>query len=295
MVEMNPILDIEGLIRGNSRLMEAELLKWKTRQPIILHKDSWVTWLIIRELHKKNKHYGGVEFHLAGINQRFWIKGVRKIIRKYIKTCLSCRRTVAKGWNQIMAPLPRFRVIEPSRPFLNVGVDYAGPLYIKIGRGKTREKRYICVFSCLQTRAIHLEVAHSLETDAFLRALTRMISRRGRPNLIVSDNGSNFVGILKAIKGVVEKTYKVDCMSENAGISWLFNPPGTPHFNGVSEAMVKLVKISLEKILGKAEVFEEELNTIVVLIEGILNSRPITAVNQDIEDAQALTPNCFIR
>ena len=84
-------------------------------------------------------------------------------------------------------------------------------------------------------------------------------------------------------------------MSENAGISWLFNPPGTPHFNGVSEAMVKLVKISLEKILGKAEVFEEELNTIVVLIEGILNSRPITAVNQDIEDAQALTPNCFIR
>ena len=232
---------------------------------------------------------------LLVINKRFWVKGARSTIRRYLKECSSCKRKMAKGNDQIMAPLPSFRVTQPSRPFTNVAVDYAGPLEIKVGRGNKREKRYICVFSCLQTRAVHLEVASNLETDAFLRVFTRMIGRRGRPRLIISDNGTNFVGALRAMKDAVEGKYSVDVSKDNTGIIWIFNPPGTPHFNGVCEIMVKLTKKVLYHILKSAEITEEELNTAVVQAEGILNSRPICQNSSDPKDESALTPNSFLR
>jgi len=257
LIDMNPKIDESGLLRADSRIINAEFLDWETRYPIILHKDSWVTWLLIGEYHKQNRHYGGVEYCLSGINERFWIKGARGVIRRFMLECLYCRRKNAKGENQIMAPLPSFRVVEPERPFENVAVDYAGPVKIKVGRGKVRDKRYICVFSCLQTRAVHLEVAQNLETDAFVRVLIRMIGRRGKPSLIVSDNGSNFVGVLKTLKDVVEKSYRDGCSKGNSGIRWVFNPPGTPHFNGVCEAMVKLVKRALGHILKDADITDE--------------------------------------
>jgi len=295
LMEMNPKIDENGLMRANSRLMNAAFLDWETRFPVILHKDSWITWLLIGEQHKRDGHYGGVDHCLSGINCRFWIRGVRSVIKRYVKECLFCQRERAKGGSQIMAPLPSFRVIEPGRPFVNVAVDYAGPVSVKIGRGKVREKRYICIFSCLQTRAVHLEVAQSLETDAFLRVFTRMISRRGRPKLMISDNGTNFVGVLKTLKDVVERAYNFDCLKVNSGITWIFNPPGTPHFNGVCEIMVKLMKRVLGRILKKAEMTDEELNTVIVRVEGILNSRPICRISQDPKDENALTPNCFLR
>ena len=77
-------------------------------------------------------------------------------------------------------------------PLLLVGVDYFGPFAVK--RFRKTEKRYCCLFTCLVTRAVHIEVAHTLEADSFIMALRRMMSRRGKPQMIYSDNGTNFVG-----------------------------------------------------------------------------------------------------
>ena len=65
----------------------------------------------------------------------------------------------------------------------------------------SEEKNDIFVFfTCLATRAVHLEMAFALDTDSFLNAFYRMVSRRGKPEEVVSDNGGNFVAADKELQ-----------------------------------------------------------------------------------------------
>ena len=84
------------------------------------------------------------------------------------------------------------RVVPGKPPFSSVGIDCFGPFFVK--SGWSQEKRYGCIFSCSAVRAIHIEMLHSLESDSFLNALMRFVAWRGKPEMIRSDNGTNFVG-----------------------------------------------------------------------------------------------------
>jgi hypothetical protein len=77
-------------------------------------------------------------------------------------------------------------------PFTYVGIDYFGPLYVR--QGRSHPKRYGCLFTCITTRGVHIEVAESLDTDAFITALRRFINLRGTPKSVYSDNGTNLRG-----------------------------------------------------------------------------------------------------
>src|SRR5678815_5304843 len=88
-----------------------------------------------------------------------------------------------------MGDLPKDRLEGDIPPFTSIGIDAFGPFLIVRGRGKVREKKYGLIFSCLSSRAIHLKMLYSLDTDAFINALRRFISRRGNVKLIRSDNG----------------------------------------------------------------------------------------------------------
>ena len=131
-----------------------------------------------------------------------------------------------------MASLPQSRLQAFTPPFYNTGVDYFGPLLVKERRSTV--KRYGCLFTCLVTRAVHLEVAHSLETDSFIMALRRMMARRGKPRNIYSDNGTNFVGAERELKECLDRMEQAkisDTLSQD-GIQWFFNPPSAPLFGG---------------------------------------------------------------
>ena len=89
------------------------------------------------------------------------------------------------------------------RAFTKTAVEFAGPFVTMQDRGKRREKRYLCLFTCMVTRAVHLELAYGLDTDSFMNAFYRMASRRGLPNEIYSDNGTNFKGAENELKALV--------------------------------------------------------------------------------------------
>ena len=163
-------------------------------------------------------------------------------------------------------------------------------------RGRPRVKRYLCLFVCLQTHCCHLEMATSLETDAFLNALTRMVARRGWPKLILSDNGSNYVGAAREIKELVDcmEQDKIQRLTSNQGIEWQFNPPEAPHFGGVFERMIKSAKRAIYAVLKDTDVNDEELQTVFTGAESLLNSRPLTTVTRDVNDEPVLTPNHFL-
>ncbi len=196
-----------------------------------------------------------------------------------------------------MAPLPTTRITLPLRSFDRIGTDFAGQFLTKQGRGKTRMKRYLCLFTCLATRAVHLEMAYALDTDSFINAFTRMTARGGTPSFVLSDNGTNFVGAEKEICQKVQELDKqkiVETTSQRQLIHWKFNPPSAPHFGGVFESMVKSAKKAIRAILGDAAITDEELVTAIAGAEGLINSRPITYVSSSPDDLTPLTPNHFM-
>ncbi|KAK4467348.1 hypothetical protein MN116_000290, partial [Schistosoma mekongi] len=194
----------------------------------------FVTELIIRHYHREEGHTGTSQV-LATIRRNYWVVKGTSAVKRAIGQCVTCRRLMMSPGQQLMAPLPLCRIRQGWYTFSSVGVDYFGPFIVK--RGKSFEKRYGCMFTCLQTRAVHIEMAHSLNTDSFIMSLLRFMGRRGRPTEIYSDNGSNFVGTVSELKGFVQQWDQRRISKELATkqIQWHFNPPLSSHRGGVWE------------------------------------------------------------
>ena len=137
-------------------------------------------------------------------------------------------------------------------------------------------------------------MATGLDPDAFLHCLTRFISRRGRPALIVSDNGTNFVGAANQLDDIVLDNYKLGKVLAEQEIRWIFNPPAGSHFGGIFEALIKSAKRAINIVIEKERISDEEMETIFVRVEGFLNSRPLTVQTDDSKEDQPLTPNYFL-
>ncbi|UYV64944.1 hypothetical protein LAZ67_3002523 [Cordylochernes scorpioides] len=185
-----------------------------------------------------------------------------------------------------------------GRPFEKIGIDLAGPIQAKpmLKRSKVIFKFYIGLFVCFTTKAIHLEISSDLTAEAFLAALKRFISRRGRPTEIYSDNATNFKGASNILKErwKLFKAANIQDFSAIESINWHFIPPSAPNFGGLWEAGIKSVETILSKTMKSRLLNYEELLTLLAQIEACLNSRPLTFVSNDPNDLTALTPGHFL-
>ena len=196
-----------------------------------------------------------------------------------------------------MAPLPAFRfpTEETKFPFANTGLDFFGPFYIEDKQSKI-EKHYGLVFTCLITRAVHLETCPDLNTDTFLNVYRRFTCRRCQPILLYSDNGKTFVGASEELKKSVKALDKDKIYKALAAVktTWKFNPPYGPNFGGLWERLIQSAKRTLFIILGCKRLSFDIFETIMVEVEAILNSRPLTNVADQPENEEPLTPNHFL-
>ena len=190
-----------------------------------------------------------------------------------------------------MADLPEERTSTTDPPYTFVGVDYFGPMNVKFRRGST--KRYGCIFTCLVTRAVHIEVSHSMDSDAFLMALHRFMARRGKPQKLFSDNGTNFVAANKELADEIKKVNSKKVQDELLleAIKWHFNLPNAPHMGGVWERLIRSVKDLLRQLVQDRLLTDEELLSFLCEVEKIMNDRPLTRMGNDPRDATPLTPN----
>ena len=148
-----------------------------------------MTSLIINHYHGIFGH-SGKEHVVTLIRQKFWITKGSSAVKSVLSKCVSCRRRQALLCSQKMADLPEDRVTPDKPPSTSVGIDCFGPFQVR--RRRSLVKRYGVIFTCLAIRAVHIEIALSLDTDSFLLALRRFIARRGQVEVIHSDNGKNF-------------------------------------------------------------------------------------------------------
>ena len=197
----DPFLDDEGTLRVGGRLKHGDL-PYLSKHQITLPSKHYVTELLVRYIHNYNHHVGR-EHLLSLIRQEYWVIGARVLVRKIVNQCILCQKLTAKPTYAKMADLPIHRITFPTPPFHHTGVDYFGPITVKILR--SRIKRWGCIFTCLTTRAIHLEVAPSLEADDYINVMERFMCRRGKPNMLRSDCGSNFKGASKELKMEIER------------------------------------------------------------------------------------------
>jgi hypothetical protein len=287
---LDPVIK-DGLLRVGGRLDKADL-PFEVRHPIIMPARSPVSRLILSSAHNMVGHLGRNSI-LAEVRQRFWIIHASSLIKELVRKCVVCRRYQARCLDQKMADLPVDRTIAGNPPFTRVGMDYFGPIEVKRGRSVT--KRYGVVFTCLSSRAIHLEVAQSLETDSCINAIRRFSARRGPVRVIRSDNGTNLVGAKRELREELLKCdgTKIRNSLLEKEIDWQFNPPTASHFGGVWERMIRTVRKVLFSLMRQQTVNldDESLATLFCEVEAIVNSRPITKASNDPADLDVLTPN----
>ena len=151
---------------------------------------------------------------------------------------------------QLVADLPKERLMFGDPPFSHVGVDHFGPLYVRQARSNV--KRYGCLFSCLVTRAVHIEVVRSLDTDGFINVLRRFINLRGNPTTIYSDNGTNFAGEKEMRESLDDWNQKsIQEFLRQRNVIWKFNPPSASHMGGAWERIIRSVRKILRALLGQ--------------------------------------------
>lgn len=297
-LNLNPFLDREGLLRVGGRIKHAQI-KEDMKHPLIIPHSGHITDLLIDQAHRKTFH-GGTRLTLSHIRQQYWVIGGNRAVKKHIRSCVICRRQNPEKQKQLMGDLPAARS-NPTRPFYNCGVDFTGYVDVKTnkGRGVKTTKGYISVFVCMVTKAVHLELVSDLSSSAFLAALRRMAARRGAPRHIYCDNGTNFVGASRILQHEylnLQEILDKEFYSQIADmqIEFHFNAPSWPSAGGLWEAAVKSLKHHLRRVLGEQKLTYEEYSTLLAQIEACLNTRPLCAITEDPEDIDFLTPSHFL-
>lgn len=286
--KLDPKLE-DNLLHVGGRLSRAAMPE-ETKHPVILSKDQHISKIILQNIHKELAH-AGTSHMLSRLREKYWITHANSACRKVISECVLCRRHQRKTEEQKMADLPEERIVPGLPPFTNVGVDYFGPIEVKKGRGTV--KRYGVIFTCMTSRAIHLEVAYLLNTNSCINAIRRFMCHRGQVNQIRSDNGTNFIGAERELREALSTLdhSKIQRTFLSKGIKWCFNPPAGSHYGGVWERLIRLVRKVLYCTLQQQTVDDEGFHTVLCEAESILNDRPITKLSNIPNDLEALTPN----
>ncbi|XP_043210614.1 uncharacterized protein LOC122375344 isoform X4 [Amphibalanus amphitrite] len=272
---LRPFVDDKGLLRVRSRLANTDLTLGE-KCPILIPKGHLAD-LMIRFQHELLKHCG-VDTLLTTLRNEYWIVGGRRAAKRVKRACTACQRQDAAALNAPVAPLPAQRASK-APPFSVTGVDFCGPLFCL-----PKQKVYVCLFTCAVTRAIHLELTDSMSQSEFLLAFRRFCARRGTPTMMYSDNAKTFRAAATSLLAELGP----------AGPEWKFIAPRAAWWGGHWERLVRTVKSSLRKTLGRSVLSKVELETLLLEVEACVNSRPLTFVSDDVDGARPLTPSHFL-
>ena len=293
MSQIGLFVDSQGLIRCKGRLGKSDM-DYDCKYPKLLPKRHRFTDLGIQECHKQCGHRTA-SHTLAQVRKEYWITSGRACVTRVTSKCVTCKK--ANGQPFALPPMPELpetRILKQAC-FKNTGVDYFGPVKIKTDTGIT--KCWVALFTCLATRAIHLELVMDLSAKEFLMALRRFISRRGKPTTIVSDNGPQFKLTAEAVEDDwIDVTHdkEVSRFATENGIQWTFITPYAPYMGGVYERMVGIVKTGLRKTVGQAMMTAKQFKTCLSECEAVVNTRPLAHVSSEFDRGEVITPAHFL-
>ncbi|XP_055367455.1 uncharacterized protein LOC114862962 [Betta splendens] len=289
---LNPILD-NGLLVLGGRLKYSGLTSVE-KNPIILPKRNHISVLLTRYYHEQVKHQGRHLTEGAIRAAGLWILGGKALVNSVLHKCVICRKLRGKQEEQHMSDLPPER-LQVCPPFTYVGLDVFGPWSVNIRRtrgGQAGSKRWAIMFSCMSSRAVHIEVIESMDTSSCINALRRFFALRGPAKQLRSDCGTNFIGASKEL-GMDKRMHSY--LSEQ-GCTWVFNPPHASHMGGSWERMIGIARRILDSMFLQQNIrlTHEVLCTLMAEVTAIMNGRPLTPVSSDPENPFILSPSMLL-
>ena len=279
---LDPFISVDGMLRVGGRLRRARL-EYGERHPILLPKGHHVSRLTVRHYHNQ-VHHQGWQITYGAIRQAgYWLVNGNHMVAKELSLCVVCKKLRGPPVEQRISDLPADR-IEATPPFTNVGFDLFGPWSIQIRRTRGRTtslKRWGLVFSCLSSRAIHIETLESMDTSSFICALRRFFALRGPSLLLRCDRGTNFVGGKSELDNAMSEMdqRKLEKYVRDQGCEWHFNPPHASYFGGVWEQQIGTICRVLNAMLLEPEgsqLTHELLVTLMAEVTAIVNARPLS-------------------
>ena len=285
-------IDEDGLIRCFGRYCYTDLPE-QTKAPILLPTKHHYTDLLIDYVHNKKFHCGTSQT-LAHIRKTHWIPNGRRRVSGVVYRCITCKRHSGGCFKApLMGQLPTHRT-KKVRSFMCIGIDYFGPIYVK--EGKRQSKVWISLFCCTTTRAVHMEIVDSMTTQDFMHALRRFIARRGVPAEIITDNAKQFQIASSILSPKYVKSTSASNRETLTNIKWKFICPLAPWMGGfyMYERLVGVVKQSFKKVIRRAIMNKQDLHTLVVEVENVVNSRPLTYVGNEDSSFDILTPKDLV-
>ena len=287
--QFNLFLDENRVLRCKTRVSNASLSE-SSKTPILLPPRNRYSELIVLECHNKVFHNGTRET-LNLVRQKYWILRGREKVKSIVRYCVLCKKIEGLPYQSVFCPdLPDFRV-DDAPPFTHVGIDFAGPLTVS---NKENAKCYVCLFTCASTRAVHLELTETLDVEAFIRAFRRFSARGGLPATVISDNAKTFKSASKEVRRLLRSPRLRNHFSLQ-GVRWKFIVELSPWNGGMWERLIRSTKRCLIKNIGRSLLNYAELGTILVEIERVINSRPLTYVFDDQEGiTYPLTPSQLV-
>ena len=290
-IQLNLQPNKEGLLECRGRIVG--------EYPIYLPDTHPFTAKMVELAHLVTKH-GGVGLTMAKVREKYWVPRLRSLVKKVRNSCYGCKRFRVKSW-QAPPPgnLPESRT-KGTVPFQVVGIDFTGAIRYqsksrkpktdkpKSKKQEAESKAYVALYACSLTRAVYLDLLKSLETQEFIQSLKRFIARRGRPEIIYSDNGSNLKGAEKWLEQV-QSDERVHQVLIERSIVWKFNLTRAPWWGGQFERLIGLFKRAFYKAIGNGTLTWSELEELVLDVEVALNNRPLSYLEDDVQ-LPVLTP-----
>eukprot|EP00794_Sanderia_malayensis_P003909 gene3909-4450_t len=271
---------------------ERQEVSYNQKHPIILPQKSHITDLVVRHFHEDVYHQGRKLTEGAIRSGGYWITGSKRLLSTMIGKCVTCKKLRGLPATQKMADLPADR-IEPCPPFTSVGVDVFGPWEVitrKTRGGSVNSKRWAVMFTCMYSRAVHIELLESMKTSSMINALRRFFAFRGPAKVLRSDQGTNFTGVANELKLLAEDI-DVKQLLQTKRCNWLFNPPKASHMGGAWERMIGTARKILDSILKNQKgISHEVLTTVLCEAMEIINSRPLVEISTDPDLPTVLTP-----
>ncbi|XP_021370403.1 uncharacterized protein LOC110461304 [Mizuhopecten yessoensis] len=297
---LDTYLDDDGVIRVGGRIRTGDALSGQ-HGPIVIPGKTHLARLIVLHLHEKTRHQGRNILVGAVRSAGYWILGAKRLVSSVIHACVNCRKLRRKLVCLKMADLPEFRT-KPTPPFTYVGVDTFGPWEVstrKTRGGAANSKRWAILFTCMASRAVHIELVEEMSSSAFINALRRFVSLRGKVTEFHSDRGTNFVGSTDALKinAVNVENPAMRKFLVDSGSTWVFNPPHASHMGGVWERVIGTARRILEGIIvteSRRNLTHDTLSTFMCEVCAIINSRPITPVSVDPSQPSILSPSTLL-
>ncbi|KAK6028305.1 Pao retrotransposon peptidase [Ostertagia ostertagi] len=283
------------LWKSQGRIDNAPLPR-EAKTPVFLPAKNHVTDLFVLHVHSQNNHCG-VNHTLTEIRQQVWIPKGRTTVKRILRSiCFYCKKFTSKPYQlPPFPPHPIRRVTPPSYPFQNVGMDFFGPMLYRTP-DNTTEKYWTLLLTCLNTRAVYVDVVLNMSSHAVLHVLRRFIATVGCPSWILCDNAQSFKAVAECYSTFPEGHMDNDIIDycSKKRIQIKFIPSLSPWQGGIYEKMVDVFKKSFKHSVRNRLLHMEDVKTLMKEAEAIVNTRPLTYVDDEI-NYFPLRPIDFLR